>query len=252
MKNCPLMIIQLQSGRGTHFNPPLFMITRDISIVIPVYDMDNGRYFLERNLTSIAAQTFKNYEIVISDDGNLKDVIAEIVSKLKIGCVYVVNPRTPGMANNTNNAIDNTTGKLIKILFQDDYFHNTESLSEIIKHFTPTCSWLATGCTHSLDGINTFNDHRPYYSDSENTIGSPSVITFKREVKQRFDSNFQWVLDLDWYKQLYQEYGKPKIYDQPNVVIGVGLHQETNKLSDQQKAKEHQLLKLKYEQSLVR
>lgn len=222
-----------------------------ITIIVPIYNMDNALYFLERNLKSIAIQTFSDYEVVVSDDST-NDTLKDWLTRIEFPVVYVRNPRTRGMANNTNHAIDNASGRLIKILFQDDYFSSTQSLEEIIKHFTPTCSWLVTGCTHSLDGVNTFNDHRPYYSDSENTIGSPSVITFKREVKQRFDSNFKWVLDLDWYKQLYQEYGKPKIYDQPNVVIGVGLHQETNKLSDLEKAREHQLLKLKYEQSLVR
>lgn len=213
--------------------------------------MDNAQYFLERNLRSIAIQTFSDYEVVVSDDST-ENTLRDWLTKIEFPVVYVRNPRTHGMANNTNHAIDNASGRLIKILFQDDYFYHSQSLEEIVKHFTPTCSWLVTGCTHTLDGINTFNDHTPYYSDSENTIGSPSVATFKREVKQRFDPNFKWVLDLDWYKQLYQEYGKPKVYDQTNVVIGIGLHQETNKLSDLQKAKEHQLLKLKYEQSLVR
>lgn len=228
------------------------MEKRKISLVIPIYPMENARYFLERNLTSIAHQNFKDYEIIISDDGDMEQIVAEILKPLGIGCLYIKNPRDKGMANNTNNGIDNAQGELIKILFQDDYFYHKGSLGEIIKHFTPHTHWLATGCTHSMDGINTFNDHQPYYSESENTIGSPSVITFRQAIKLRFDPNFKWVLDLDFYKQLYYQYGKPKIYDRINVVIGIGIHQETNKLTDLQKAKEHQLIKLKYEQSLVR
>jgi glycosyltransferase involved in cell wall biosynthesis len=226
---------------------------RKISIVIPVYNMVNAYYFLRRNLVSIAKQTFRNFEIIISDDTdteNLKETLMGILAEVQLGCLYVKNPRAPGMANNTNNAIDNAQGKLVKILFQDDYFYDQDSLAKIVEHFTPTTRWLVTGCTHSLDGVTTFNDHHPYYSESENTIGSPSVITFPRDVPIRFDPNFYWVLDLDFYKQLYRKYGKPKIYDQVNVVIGVGMHQETNNLSDERKAKEHQLLKLKYEQSV--
>ena len=102
-----------------------------------------------------------------------------------------------------------------------------------------------------MDGINTFNDHLPYFSDSENTIGSPSVITFKNGIKERFDPNFHWVLDIDFYKQLYRHYGKPKILDKINVVIGIGTHQQTSLLSDERKQLEHKLLKLKYEQATI-
>lgn len=219
-----------------------------VSIVVPIYNMDNAQEFLERNLKSIYIQEFDDYEIVVSDDSE-DDRLKIFLSKLAMPIKYFKNDRH-SMAHNTNNAIDHATGELVKILFQDDYFYDSRSLEKIVEHFTPTYYWLATGCTHTMDGKNFFNDHKPYYSESENTIGSPSVLTFRRKSLIRFDPNFRWVLDLDLYKQLYLKYGKPKIYDAVNVVIGVGTHQETSKLSDERKAYEHKLLKLKYEQSV--
>lgn len=219
-----------------------------VSICIPIYGgMDNAKEFLERNLKSIYIQSFDDYEIVISDDSD-DDMLKIWLSKFDLPIKYFKN-KNHSMANNTNNAINHAEGELIKILFQDDFFYDSRSLENIVKAFTGSCWWLATGCTHTMNGINTFNDHQPYYSESENTIGSPSVIIFKNEIKERFDPNFHWVLDLDWYKQLYRKYGKPKIYDPINVVIGVGLHQKTNLLSDERKALEHKMLKLKYEQA---
>lgn len=211
--------------------------------------MDNAQYFLERNLKSIYIQEFDDYEIVISDDSDT-DELKVWLSTLDMPIRYVRNKGAKGMANNTNNAINHASGDLIKILYQDDYFWSSRSLEKIVEHFTPTTTWLATGCTHTMDGQSFFNDHKPYYSESENTIGSPSVITFKREVRERFDPNFHWVLDLSFYKDLYRRYGKPKIYDAVNVVIGVHLGQKTHLLSDERKALEHKLLKLKYEQSV--
>lgn len=218
-----------------------------ISICVPIYNMDNAEYFLQRNLASIAAQTFKDYEIIVSDDSE-DDYLKILISKFDLPIRYFRNEKH-SMANNSNNALNQAQSDLVKILYQDDYFYETTSLETIVDHFTPTCWWLATGCTHSIDGVNTFNDHKPYYTESDNTIGSPSVITMRREVPIRFDPTFHWVLDLDLYRQLYRKYGKPKIYDQINVVIGVGTHQETSKLSDERKELEHKLLKLKYEQS---
>ena len=217
-----------------------------VSIVIPVYGMTNAQYFLERNLKSIYIQSFDDYEIVItddSDDDNLKNWIQTLDLPIK----YLKNRGNKGMANNTNYAIDQAEGELVKILYQDDYFYDSRSLENIEKAFTSTCWWLATGCTHTFNGINTFNDHKPYYSESDNTIGSPSVITFRREIQERFDPNFHWVLDLDWYKCLHRKYGKPKIYDRVNVVIGIHNAQKTYLLSDDEKNKEHLLLKRKHE-----
>lgn len=217
-----------------------------ISIVTPIYGMDNARYFLERNLKSIYIQNFDDYEIVISDDSD-DDELADWIKTLDMPIKYIRNFGEKGMANNSNNAINNASGELIKILYQDDFFYDSRSLENIVKHFTPTAWWMATGCTHTLDGVNTFNDHKPYYSESENNIGSPSVITFRREIKERFDPNFHWTLDLDLYKRLYRKYGKPKIYDPVNVVIGIHLGQKTHLLSDERKALEHQLLKIKFQ-----
>lgn len=218
-----------------------------ISLVVPIYEMDNAQELLERNLKSINIQGFDDYEIVISDDSD-NDQLQVWLSKFDLPIRYFKN-KNHSMANNTNNALDHATGELVKILFQDDYFYDSRSLENIIKYFTPNTRWLVTGCTHTMDGSNFFNDHRPYYSESENTIGSPSVLTFKNQKTIRFDPNFSWVLDLDLYRQFYRKYGKPKIYDAVNVVIGIGTHQTTSKLSDTRKNYEHQLLKLKYEQS---
>lgn len=214
-----------------------------VSIIIPIYNMDNATAFLERNLDSIISQNFTDYEIIVSDDSN-DDTLKTWLSRYPV--TYYKNLGVKGMAHNTNNAINQANGELIKILFQDDYFYNHSSLRTIVRHFTERTWWFATGCTHSMDGVHTFNDHKPYYSESDNTIGSPSVVTFRREITERFDPNFHWVLDLDLYRRLYRKYGKPKVYDQVNVVIGIGLHQKTHHLTDERKALEHELLKQKY------
>ncbi len=217
-----------------------------VSICVPIYGMTNAQDFLERNLKSIYIQDFDDYEIVISDDSD-DDYFKIWLSKFDMPIKYIKNRGPKGMANNSNNAINNAEGELIKILYQDDYFYDNHSLDKIVKSFTGGYKWLVTGCTHTMDGINTFNDHKPYFSESENTIGSPSVLTFRKEVIERFDPYFHWVLDLDLYKRLHLFYGKPKIFDQVNVVIGIHQGQKTFLLSDERKALEHQLLKKKFE-----
>lgn len=208
--------------------------------------MKNAQLFLERNLKSIYIQSFDDYEIVITDDSE-DDVLKNWISTLDLPIKYFKNLGNKGMANNTNFAINSATGDLVKILFQDDFFYDSRSLENIVKAFTQTCWWLATACTHTINGVDTFNDHKPFYSQSENTIGSPSVITFRSEIKERFDPNFHWVLDLDLYKRFYYKYGKPKILDKVSVVIGIHEGQKTYLLTDEEKTKEHLLLKRKHQ-----
>ena len=217
-----------------------------VSICIPIYNMDNAEEFLKRNLDSVMKQTFTDYEIVISDDSE-DDLLKCWLDDYPVK--YFKNLGQKGMANNTNNAIEQAKGELIKILYQDDYFYDENSLQEIIRGFSKNVDWLVTGCIHEVDGRR-MNPHQPFYSENENTIGSPSVLTFRNTIRQRFDLEFYWVLDLDFYKQLFRRYGLPKILPTINVVIGLGEHQSTNKLSEQRKILEHQLLKNKYNESI--
>lgn len=213
-----------------------------ISVVVPIYGMDNGEKLLKRNLDSIVSQTFKDYEIIISDDS--EDDYLKIFCK-KYPVKYFKNPGLHSMGSNSNYGISKATGDIIKILYQDDYFYNENSLAAIKRYFTGGASWFVTGCVHD-NGVELFNPHEPFYSESQNTIGSPSVLAFKREVEERFDPQFHWVLDLDLYKRLHRNYGKPKILKNINVVIGIHKGQQTNLLTEQRKLLEHQLLKEKY------
>lgn len=226
-----------------------------VSICVPIHNMENGKYFLQRNLDSIFKQTFRDFEVIITDDSEGK-AVDEWVDEVYLPYMekqpqmphvrYIQNSGMKGMANNTNFAMDNASGQLIKILYMDDYFYNESSLWDIVRHFTPYVMWMVTPCLHD-GGQGLFNEHKPHYSESVNTIGSPSVLTMRREIRERFDPQFHWVLDLDLYKRLYRKYGLPKILNRVNVVIGVHGGQMTHILSDQRKNLEFELLKKKYE-----
>lgn len=213
-----------------------------VSICVPIYGMEDGLKFLKRNISSIMNQTFKDYEIIVSDDSENDYFEKWFYEHPYIPVKYVRNQKTKGIAGNTNFAIDNAVGEIIKIMYQDDFFYQRTSLRDIVKHFTPTTYWLATGCIHTWDGVNLVNPHYPYYSESQNTLGSPSVTAFKREVQTRFNPNYQWVVDLDFYKRLKKERGRPKIINDINVIIGWHMGQATHKISGEKKELEHKLL----------
>ena len=192
-----------------------------ISIVIPISDMKDGAYFLWRAINSIMAQTFKDYEIVITKEGK--------------------------MAENTNAAIKKARGELIKILYMDDYLAHGNTLQEIVDNFTPKTMWLASGCIHDAgDGV-LVNPHFATWEEGVktggNTVGSPSVITLRNGLGMYFDERMSWLLDCEFYGRMYDKYGAPKILNSPDIVIGLGSHQMTNLLTDEEKLLEFNYLK---------
>lgn len=212
-----------------------------VSIIVPVYLMTDAIFFLKRNLESILNQTYTDYEIIISDDSE-DDMLKSHFRTYPVK--WFKNTGKHSMADNTNSGISHASGDLIKILFQDDFFYNNTAQEEIVSYFKKDVKWLVTGCTHTIGNV-----HMPFWSESDNTIGSPSVLTIHKSVTERFDPDFHWVLDLDLYKRLYRKYGKPKLLNKINVVIGIGPHQTTHNLSEERKLIEHEMLKAKYEKN---
>jgi glycosyltransferase involved in cell wall biosynthesis len=187
-----------------------------LSIVIPIYPMKGGAEFLWRSINMLTKQTFKDFEIIITQDGK--------------------------MAENTNSGIKRAKGKLIKILFMDDILSSENSLQEIVDNFTDEDNWIITGCDT--------NPH-PYWTDDitsgNNKLGSPSCLTFRNGLNMYFDENMSWLLDCDFYKRMYDKYGEPKILDSVNVNLGIGDHQVTNIMPHEEKLAEHNYMNKKYE-----
>lgn len=229
--------------------PPL------LSLCIPTYEMGGkGHVFFKESLEIILTQTFKDFEVVVSDfsaDRKIKELCNEYSNKLDIR--YFTNTDTEvSMSSNTNNAMAHATGKLIKILFQDDYLHDEHSLKKTIDAFDlKKDNWLVSACIHTKDGKELFRPHEARYNKNvylgKNTIGSPSVLTVKNEGHFTLDRNLKWLVDCDLYRKYFDAYGDPNILDDITVVIRTGDHQITNtEATEKLRKAEHDYVLKKY------
>ncbi len=209
-----------------------------ISICIPTYEMGGkGHIFLKQSLDILTGQSFKDFNVIISDhskDNLVEGVCSEYGKKLRIN-YYKNNEKYGCSSANVNNAISKADGRLIKILFQDDLLFNADSLKQIADNFdVNNDKWLLTGCIHSEDGINFFKPFFPKYNSlihlGNNTISSPSVLTIKNDRPLFFDEKLIWLMDCDYYKRCFNEFGEPKILEEINVVNRIGPHQISNTL----------------------
>lgn len=90
-----------------------------VSICIPTY---NGSRYLTETLDSCVNQTYKNFEIVICDDGSTDDTL-DIIQRYKAQYSNIhlhINEKNQGLVGNWKRCIEKANGDWIKFIFQDD------------------------------------------------------------------------------------------------------------------------------------
>lgn len=226
-----------------------------LSVCIPAYEMHGkGAEFLKHSFDILTKQTFKNFDVVVSDNSET-EVIKKVcdVYRDKLTIHYYKNPDVArGMATNINNAMKKATGQLIRLLFLDDFLYDTNSLKATVDNFDlQKDTWLVTSYEHTKDGKTFANRIDPTYNDNvylgENTIGSPTILTIKNDNPLFFDVRLKWFVDCDYYKRCFDRFGPPKVVKKVTTVIRMGDHQVTNtEVNDVVKKYEHDYMVRKH------
>ena len=225
-----------------------------MSIAIPTWESyGKGNEFLDDLFRTIEIQSFKDYEVVVSDHSKNDDLV-KVISKFqdKFNLLYVKNENDRGNGPaNTNNAIDHCSGDIIKVMFQDDFFYDDEALEKIYNELSNSDkTWLLNGCNHTQDDGNSFYwEMFPRWNDKllegVNSISSPSVLAFKNNVKRRFDTTLTYFMDVEFYYGMNVDYGEPILYDDvliSNLIKMYLLKEKNNQMLIQKNQKKQLLL----------
>ncbi len=95
------------------------------SIIIPVYNVEE---YIEKCLESVKNQTYKDYEVIIVNDGT-KDNSMEIAEKYPF---TIISQENQGLSVARNTGVKHATGEYILFLDSDDYLEK-DTLKEIEK-----------------------------------------------------------------------------------------------------------------------
>lgn len=128
------------------------------SIIIPVY---NRAHLLDLCLLSLVNQSFKNFEVIVSDDGsedNINEIIKKYENSLRI--TYLFGPNWGGPAKPRNNGIEKSSYDWICFLDSDDRWYPSK-LEEVIP-FTQTYDLIY----HDLDVY--YNGKYMFYKSLKN------------------------------------------------------------------------------------
>lgn len=154
-----------------------------ISIIIPVY---NAEKYLDRCIISILKQSFKNWELILLNDGST-DKSGEICDKYKRvdNRIRVIHKKNTGVSSTRNLGINLSKGEYITFVDSDDWIE-LDYLELMYKSIIEmNVDVIVTGCVYEdKNGIN-----NPFKK------GKP-IIYEKNEAKKEFlkQDKFIWTI----------------------------------------------------------
>ena len=216
-----------------------------VSICIPAYLSPD---FLQRTLHSIALQSYKDYEVIVTDD-SLDDTVQKVVESFgeSLSIKYHHNTVPQGSPQNWNACIDLAHGEYIKIMHHDDWFSNQESLADFVAMLddNPAADIAFSAALSCDEGQNINSTHRPTpdqlsclrqspsYLFPANIIGAPSSTIYRRRSHIPFDAKLKWVVDIDFYIQILLRNDEFAFCEKPLVCVTSGAqHQVTRQCED--------------------
>lgn len=108
----------------TNNNSPL------VSVIIPTY---NRAWALKKAIDSVLGQDYKNFELIVVDDGSTDDTQA-LIKTYEESVKFVQQPNL-GVSAARNKGISTSAGSLIAFLDSDDYWY-PEKLSAQVEFFS--------------------------------------------------------------------------------------------------------------------
>lgn len=234
-----------------------------VDIAIPCYDANGrGAGALDYALKSIKSQTYKNYNVVISDhslegEDNIWKTCNDTRNILPI--TYIRNSKNYGNASaNFNNVLKYCKGDYIKLLCQDDFFFFEDSLKMMVEKFskiqeTTEAKWMSVAYYHAQnDREHLVSVHVPFLNDLmciHNTIGTPSGIMLDGRngvILPEFDLNLSYCYDCDFYFRMIEAHGNPHIIKTPLMVNYLWDGSTTSKITPSLIVKEENYIREKY------
>jgi len=211
-----------------------------LSICIPAYKRPEN---IDRLLSSINIQTFKNYEIIITDD-SADDSLKNVLEKYKhLPIEYCRNQKPLGTPANWNFCVSLAKGEWIKIMHDDDWFVDEQSLSTFVEATTKGKSFIASRYFNVFSSGEKEMPDFPTVSKAKilqvpmlllakNVIGPPSVTLVHHSIKEQYDTFMKWRVDIDYYIRILSKEKKFELIDKPLVNVGISESQVTNNCID--------------------
>ena len=192
-----------------------------VSVCIPSY---NSAAHIQETIRSVFAQTYRNIELIISDDGSTDTTVEEIHAATR-DCPFPLTIRVlennTGIAENWNLALSLAQGDFIKLLPGDDILAADCIESQLAQFDLYGESIALTFCarriiTRSGKALLTARFYGNEFIKAKqlvqrsiaagtNPIGEPGAVLFRKALADKigpFDGTRPYVIDIDYWLRL--------------------------------------------------
>lgn len=206
-----------------------------VSICIPTYKQPD---LLKRTLESIQRQTYKNIEIIVTDDSP-DEAVSLLCSLLQASLPirYYRNITALGSPANWNASLAKAEGAFVMLLHHDDWFLKNDALERYVNVFA---------ANPKLDAV--FSRHNPVDEKGEQTptklepaliaqlkslpdllirsnqVGPPSNLVLSARVLQHYNENYIWLVDVEYYIRLLKS--GANFYFLNERLMHIGIHKD--------------------------
>jgi len=180
--------------------------TDKVSVVIPAY---NAARTLRTTLESVIAQSYKNTEIIVVDDGSsdgTEDTIKDLISAARV--IYI-RQENSGVAVARNTGLKASTGDYVALLDSDDLLHKDKVSRQVSYMKGNDLGFSFTGIVDLYkSGREVLRGPRKLSGSDlkddilKETIIVTSTVMVRRDVLKSvglFDENFIFCEDWDWF-----------------------------------------------------
>lgn len=175
-----------------------------VSVIIPVY---NSGDYLTVQVDSILVQTFKDFELLLVDDGSTDGVTPQLCDELaaKDSRIVVFHKKNGGVSDSRNYGLDRARGEFIAFADHDDYMY-PDHLQTMVEEIEDLDLLICTYATGTREQINTYkrNDTRELVVVARNENEMRDGVTkmgyknapvwnqlFKKEIISKYNIRFQ-------------------------------------------------------------
>lgn len=211
-----------------------------ISVCIPAY---KNAEFLRRCLDSLTTQSFRDFEVILSDDSP-DDSVFEIAEEYKtmFPLLYLRNDPSLGTPANWNFAMQQAKGEYIKLMHDDDWFAENDALQKFYdclqKNPAVDLCFSAFHNVHIKKGtvepvfcssfLRKLLKKDRYNLFKRNFIGPPSVVFQRNNREDWYDDRLKWLVDFEGYIRFLDKNNGFVYIEECLVNIGLSGEQVTS------------------------
>lgn len=179
-----------------------------VSVIIPTY---NRSEYLQEAISSVLNQTYRDFEIIIVDDGS-SDNTAKVVRKIHDPRLRYLFQANAGRSHARNRGMDIAQGKYIAFLDDDDLFLPDKLINQVtFLEAHPGVDLVASGAEIIDKDSNQLSILRPWETQPYLTMLNclyacpilPSSVLFRRRVINHLDHWFDPTLNLSEDKDFF-------------------------------------------------